>query len=118
VDGGSWARWRPEIAKACDGSHHTIESIDAEIEAGRLIPLTNKGCIYLVRVLDYPTERSCQVEWAAGDLEAILAGMDDLHTWARARDCTEMLVEGHPGWKRALESEGYGQWSVTLRRPL
>lgn len=113
-----WSEWRDEIAKACDGSHHTIESIEADISAGRLIPLYNDGCVYLVEIATYPTERACQIMWAAGDLPAILAGLDDVHAWARLHGCTEMLVEGHPGWKRALQSHDYGVWSVTLRRAL
>jgi hypothetical protein len=65
----SWADWRGEIAKACDGSHHTIESIEKTIADGTAHVLVDEGCCYIVEVNDYPTERACQVMWAAGDLK-------------------------------------------------
>lgn len=114
----SWEQWRGEIAKACDGSHHTIESIEQSIREGRALPLYAPGCCFVVEVHDYPNARACQVTWAAGTLESIIAAAPDLHAWARSHGCTEMLVEGHPAWQRALKPVGYEVWSVTLRMPL
>ena len=66
----SWAQWREEIAKACDGSHWTIESIEAEIAKGELVPLNTDRACYLVQVVAYPGgEKACQIMWAAGDLD-------------------------------------------------
>jgi hypothetical protein len=115
---GGWAHWRAELAKACDGSHHTIESLEAEIAAGRHEALVGEGCCFVVEVAEYPAARACQVWWAAGDLAAITAALPALHAWAAARGCDEMLVEGNPAWSRVLKPHGYGAWSVTLRRPL
>lgn len=114
----SWTRWRPEVAKACDGSHHTIESIEANLAAGTWQVLTQPDCCYIVEVQTYPTETACQIWWAAGTLPAIIAGLTDVHTWAKLQGCTEMLVEGQPAWKRALAHLDYGVWSVTLRKAL
>jgi hypothetical protein len=114
----AWSRWRPEIAKACDGSHHTIAAIERDIAGGRLHVLTLPACCYVVELVDYPAERACQITWAAGELNELVAGLTRVHTWAKAHNCTEMLVEGHPGWKRALQASGYGLWSVTLKRAL
>lgn len=113
-----WARWRPEIAKAADGSHHTIEDIEQSLTEGRSRLLTLPACCYVVELVDYPAERACQITWAAGELEALVEGLPRVHAWAKQQGCTEMLVEGHPGWKRALAASGYGLWSITLRRPL
>jgi hypothetical protein len=114
----SWTEWRGEIAKACDGSHHSIESIEALIDRGVLKPLFADGCCFLVELQDYPGERACQVMWAAGELSAVIAAVPDLHAWARLHGCTEMLVEGRPGWARSLRQLDYRPWSVTLRRRL
>lgn len=114
----AWSHWRGEIAKACDGSHHSIETIEAELAAGRHHLLIGDGCCFVVEVARYPAVKACQVWWAAGDLGAIMAALPDLHGWASARGCSEMLVEGNPAWARVLKPQGYGVWSVTLRRPL
>jgi hypothetical protein len=118
VADASWERWRGEIAKACDGSHQTIETIEGELATGATTFLEADGCCFVVSVTEYPQARACQVWWAAGDLKAIIAALPDLHMWASGKDCTEMLVEGHPGWARALRDAGYGVWSVTLRKAL
>jgi hypothetical protein len=118
AESDAWARWRPEIAKACDGSHHTIESIEQGLEAGVSHALTTETCCYIVEVQDYPVQRACQIMWAAGDLKSILDNLPNVQAWAKLRGCTEMLVEGQPGWARALKPQGYDVWSVTLRRAL
>lgn len=113
-----WAHWRDEIAKACDGSHHTIESIERQIVAGRLHVLEPRDCCLLVEIVDYPEQRACQVMWAAGDLTAILAAAPDVEAWAQLHACTEMLVESRPAWARALQPIGYRPWAVILRKPI
>jgi hypothetical protein len=114
----SWAAWREEFAKACDGSHWTIEAIEAEVASGDSLPLYGEGCCFIVQVHQYPQARACQITWAAGTLESILAELPKVQQWARSHGCTEMLVEGHLGWQRALKSQGYRPWSVTLRKPI
>lgn len=116
--GADWSLWREQIARACDGSHHTIESIEAQIAAGVLTVLTTQRACYLVQVETYPTEIACQIMWAAGELGAVLEDLSHVHAWAILNGCTEMLVEGRPGWERALKPAGYSPWSITLRRPL
>jgi hypothetical protein len=114
----SWTDWREAFAKACDGTHWTIEAIEQALSGGLWQQLEANGCCFLVEVIDYPQERACQVMWAAGDLKSILAAADDLEAWARRQGCTEMLIEGHQGWQRALRELGYRPWSVTLRKGL
>ncbi len=113
-----WTRWRPEIAKACDGSHHSIESIEQAIAEGRSHVLLVPGGCMVVELVNYPRQRACQVMWAAGTLAALVAGLELVHTWAKAQGCTEMLIEGHPGWVRALRGIGYRPWSATVRKAL
>ena len=113
-----WADWRGRIAQACDGSHHSIESIEASLIEGRAQALTLPDCCFVVELADYPQARACQVMWAAGALAAILDGLPRLHAWAKLQGCTEMLVEGRAGWARALKSLDYRPWSVTVRKAL
>lgn len=116
--GADWSVWRDAIAQACDGSHQTIESIEADIASGELKPLTTSRACYLVQVVEYPAAVACQIMWTAGELGAVLEDLACVHEWAAQRGCTEMLVEGRPGWERALKPAGYAPWSVTLRRAL
>jgi hypothetical protein len=118
VADASWERWRPEIAKACDGTHWTVEAIERAIIEGRAQALLRDDCCLIVEIQDYPAERACQVMWAAGDLDAILRAEPHLAEWAKARNCTEMLVESRPAWARALKPLGYEPWSMTVRKAL
>lgn len=113
----SWADWRPKIAKACDGSYWTIEAIEKSLSEGTRL-IEGEGCCYIVELQDYPSAKACQIMWAAGDLDAILAQLPKVEKWASLNGCTEMLVEGRPSWQRALKSQDYRPWSVTLRKSL
>lgn len=114
----NWDHWRGEVAKACDGSHQTIESVERSLAEGRSHALMTEDACFIVELADYPTERACQVMWAAGDLETIKRRTPELEAWAKAQGCTEMLVEGHRGWERALRDIGYRPWSVTVRKAI
>lgn len=114
----NWAYWREEIAKAADGEHHSIESIEALIMRGVLKVWIAADCCLLLELMDYPKARACQVMWAAGDLDAIKAQSPGVEAWAKSQGCTEMLVESRPGWQRALKDIGYQPWSVTVRKAL
>jgi len=116
--GGAWIRWRPEIAKACDGSHQRIEDVERSLAEGRAHLLTLPDCCFVVEIAAYPAATACQVMWGAGELDAIVDAAPRLHAWARRQGCTEMLVEGRAGWVRALKDIGYRPWSVTLRKSL
>lgn len=106
------------MASACDGSHQTIESIEAELQAGVTKLLEHRDCCFIVSINEYPQARACQVWWAAGTMDGVIAALPDLHRWAADRGCTEMLVEGNPAWARVLRNHDYAVWSVTLRKPL
>lgn len=114
----SWDRWRDEIAKACDGSHHTIESVEASLQAGEARLLDAGTCCFVVEVHAYPAAKACQVMWAAGTLSEIEANLPALDDWAKQQGCTEILEEGHLGWGRILKRHGWAPWSLTMRKPL
>lgn len=114
----SWSQWRGEFAKACDGTHHTIESIERSIVEGRSHLLFGDGCCLIAEIHDYPKERACQLTWAAGSIEALKRASPYVDLWALSQGCTEILIEGHAGWARALRDVGYRPWSVTVRKAL
>jgi hypothetical protein len=118
VDAGSWGFWREKFASACDGTHNTIDEIERGLFEGRSHHLVGQGCSFIVEIVEYPGERTCQVTWAAGDLDAIVATLPDLEAWAIQQGCTEILEEGHAGWARVLKRHGWKPWSVTMRKAL
>lgn len=114
----SWADWRGEIAKACDGSHFTIEGVEANLATGLWHLLTQPACCYVTEVQTYSAVTTCTIWFAAGDIEALKTGLTDVEEWGRIQGCKEMLIEGPMGWKRALAPLGYEPWSITLRKGL
>lgn len=114
----NWQRWRSEIAKAVDGSHHTIETVEQQLIERRLHAWMTEDCCILIEIIRYPAETACQYMWAAGDLAAILAEEPRIVDWAVRAGCTEILVESRPAWAKALKPLGYDLWSVTVRKAL
>lgn len=113
-----WLRWKPELAKACDGSHFTIEGIEANLQAGFWRLLAHDDCCYVAEIQTYPAQVTCTLWFVAGDIPALIAGLPDVEAWAKLNGCREMLIEGPMGWKRVLAPLGYAPWSITLRKGL
>lgn len=117
ADADLWARWRPEIAKAAIGDHHTLESIEASLAERRALLWATPAACLVVEFHRFPGgAHACQVRWAAGSKDTVLAALADLEAEAKAMGCTEMLIEARPAWSRLLKDSGYDQWSVTTRK--
>lgn len=113
-----WAKWRPEIAKAT-GDHQTIESIEADLAAGRARLWATPLCCAVVEFHGYPGGAlSCHIMWAAGSMAALKADLPKLEAGVKAAGCTEVLISGRAGWARVLQNDGYQPWSVTIRKEL
>jgi len=114
-----WALWRDRIASAMDGSHQTIESLEAAIAGGlNHAWMADEACL-IVDFQSYPGgARTAQVLWAAGELKPVLEELSKLEAWAKAAGFTEVLIEGRAAWARLLRGAGYEPWSVTIRKEL
>lgn len=115
----SWGQWRDRIAQAIEGSYQTIDSLEADLAAGRAHLWFAPDACLVVELSPYPGgAKVCQVTWAAGELPEVLAALAELEAWAKRAGCTEMLIEGQAAWARVLRGSGYEPWSVTIRKGL
>lgn len=101
------------------GSHQTIESVEADLAAGRAHAWFHPGACLLLEFVRYPGGAvACQVMWAAGDLSDVLLALSEVEAWAKKAGCTEVLIEGRAAWAKVLKGVGYKHWSVTIRKEL
>lgn len=115
----SWARWRPEIAKAINPDFYSIEGIELAIAEGRSqLWMEPESCV-ITEIVNYAGGPVCQCLWAAGDLSEIIDRMPGrIEPWAKSQGCIAMLVESRAGWAKALKPIGYEPFSVTVRKAL
>lgn len=113
-----WSKWRPEFAKAMDGSFHTVDALERLIFQNRAQLWPGARAAIVTEIQDYPGERVLQALWAAGDVDEIIALIPGLESFGRLMGCTSVLVEGQKAWQRVLKPHGYGHWSTTLRKAL
>lgn len=115
----AWARWRPELEKAASGGHQTIESIEADIREGHAKLWATDDCCMVVEFRRYAGGAfACRILWAAGDIEALKRDVWKLEEGAKSIGCTELQIEGRPGWERIARDNGFRPWAVTVRKEL
>lgn len=116
--GAQWAKWRPMLADAMDGSHHRIEEVERGVFQHRLQFWPGEKAAMVTEIVDYSGAKAIQVMWMAGDIEDAIAMAPGISAFGRLMGCTEVLIEGRPGWQRVLKPHGFELWSVTLRKAL
>jgi len=114
----AWERWKPEFAKAMDGSFHTIDALESMIFKGAAQLWPGAKAAIVTQIVSYPGEKALQGLWAAGDLAEVRALIPGVEAYGRLLGCTSVLVEGQAGWVRALKDMGYAPLSVTVRKAL
>ena len=95
----------------------TPESVFTTLLAGtqQLWISNDPRAIIITQILDLPTAKICYFALLAGnDLNKILAGTDDIVSWAKSIGCTKRHIGGRPGWVKVLKARGYKLTSVTL----
>lgn len=117
-----WQRCLPWIEAATEANGlYTVEYIEGEINAGRMVfwPLQN-GAV-LTDIVNYPRGRALNIFAAAGEPNASLVEMLEeaepaLVAFAMANGCRWVMGYGRPGWQRQCKSMGYSpKWTVIAK---
>ena len=110
---------RDAIAEMLDLERYTIEWIDAQIWSGAFRTFASAGAIIAVEIKAYPTGAAeIHGMFAAGDLQEILALIEQAEAWGRANGCKFASIASRPGWARLLSGKGYDVDQVTIRKVL
>jgi len=114
----TWAAARAWLLPALRPEDGTEGELVAEIVAGRAQLWTGARSAMVTRLLAAPARRCIHAWLAGGDLDEILALVPGMEAWARTQGCTHATVNGRPGWRRALASQGYRQGGGELLKRL
>ena len=96
-----------------------LETLYAGLDEGRyqLWPATNS--VGVTEIVQHPTERTCHIWLAAGDLAELQELFQACARWARHIGCARMTIVGRPGWERTwLRAADFRVKSVTFEKGL
>lgn len=115
-----YADWRDAFASAMDPRFYTIEHLDRMIEDHSAVLVAGREAAVVVELKTFPTGlKAIHFIVAAGDLAEI---KDDLRVQvenaARESGCAMALIESREGWARALKSEGYELFQLSIVKEL
>ncbi len=103
------------------GGMYTIESIEADILAGRKQLWVGDKALVVTEVSTYPKARVMWVLLAAGDLEGVMALQEQGAAWGRSVGCMRMVMDGRKGWAKVLPRYGWEErcvrYSLDLTEP-
>lgn len=113
-----WQRCKGWIEAALEkaGRTHTIEDVQAGIEAGDYQFWAGEACAVVTEIHEHPRCKVAFVWLLGGSLkEACGAVLPCIETWARINGCARVMSGGYarPGWAKAAASAGFCEgWMI------
>jgi len=104
-----WSRCKPWIEAAleyCYGTH-SIEDIEAGIEAGEFHFWPGKNCAFVTEIAQHPRMKILNLFLAGGDLAEITEMEASIIAWAKTLGCTRVIQIGRAGWMKTYRNLGY-----------
>lgn len=86
---------------------HTIDDVQAGIEAGKFQLWPGEKCAAVTEVQEFPRAKFFNVFLAGGDLDEIRNMVPWFQSFGRHMGCTKLTATGREGWARALRSQGW-----------
>lgn len=116
----SYARFRAMLAEANRSDFYPIEWLDAQVATGMAVPIIGDNAAMVIGARLYPGgARIGHIKAAAGDMDELIHELGPkAEEWGRAHGCTMALIEGRPGWSRALRKHGWRAHQVALLKDL
>jgi hypothetical protein len=116
----SYARFRDQLVNANRHDLYPPEWLDSQIAKGLVVPILGDQSAMVVGVRVYPSGlRVGHITAAAGDLEELrdIVGPRAAE-WGREHGCRMAMLEGRPGWSRALKDHGWDHHQSVLLRDI
>lgn len=112
-------RFRADVAALLDERMFPLWWIEQQILEGRIVLMENDGAIIGVERREYPGGLSeLHGLFAAGDMEAILALVEQACYAAKAAGYTIATIASRPGWSRVLKGQGFEMRQQVISREL
>lgn len=117
-----WAEYkahRDEIASLLDPRCHTIDWLDTQLLSGDVLAFGNATSVIIITVKAYPAGATeLHGLAAAGELDGILALIEEAEKWGARAGITFAVISSRPGWSKVLKSKGYAVHQVEVRKDL
>lgn len=113
--------YRAKLLKALEvgGNLDTIESLEADVAAGRMQVFTVGESVVLTQIQDYPQEKVLQICYVAGSLDDMEPWLEAVMAWAEREGCSRAYMVGRAGWLRSFLSKStWEQTNVVMERKL
>lgn len=116
----SYQRFRDLLAGANRPEFYPIEWLDNQVATGMAIPIIGEDAAMVIGARLYPGgARIGHIKAAAGDMGELIHELGPrAEEWGRAHGCTMALIEGRPGWPRALREHGWRDYQISLLKDL
>lgn len=111
-----WRRCRAwiEAALRAGPPTHTIEDIEAGIEAGAYQFWPGKRAAAITEIHDFPRARYFHVFLAGGDMTELIDMIPTWKSFGAHCGCSDLTLAGRPGWERVLKAHGWQKSVVVL----
>lgn len=97
---------------------HSVDDVIAAVESGHMQFWPAANSCAITEIVQFPQKRVLNVFAAAGDMDEIIAAMEDVAVWAREQGCDTFAASGRPGWQRVLAKHGWQTAAVLMKRGL
>lgn len=112
--------FRDQLITAHRTDLYPPEWLDAQVANGLAVPIIGERSAMLVGARIYPSGQKVGVIKAgAGNLDELIHELAPrAEQWGREQGCNMALLEGRPGWERALKNHGWSTHQVVLVKDL
>lgn len=116
----SYARFRDQLVDADRHDLFPPEWFDSQVSNGLLVPFTGDRSAMLVGIRVMPSGlRVAHIPAAVGDLDELRDTIGpNAIDWAVGQNCKMAMIEGRPGWSRAMKDYGWKHHQSVLLREL
>lgn len=116
----SYLRFREQLINANRHDLYPPEWLDSQIANGLAVPIIGEESAMVVGVRRYPSGLLVgHISAACGDMEELRDVIGPKAAeWGRARGCRMAILEGRPGWSRALKEHGWDHHQAVLLKEL
>lgn len=102
-------------ALAFDEDNPDLETLLRGLDEGKYQLWPGERSVAVTEVIRHPTERTCHIWLAGGDLDELRTMFPACERWARHIGCARMTIVGRDGWGRAWTKDaGFRPKSTTF----
>ena len=114
-----YQQYRERFREGMDARFYTVEHLDELFVSGRAAILGNELAAIMIEIKPFPGGAvAVNGLVGAGSLDEIKNLIAVASQWGRENGCSHFIIESREGWARALKSEGFAPFQVSIVKEL